>query len=193
MKNKKLTIYISTYDDIKNPHYGGGGAIAVHEVAKGLSKQYKVRVLSWNFGGKKSEIIDKVQYERFGFAFVNPKIAMFFYQIALPFVSISKHYDVWAESFCPPFTTAFLPLFSKKPVIGIVHMLAAEDMERKYNLPFHLIQNLGLKSYKHIIATSETLKEKLQVISPNSKISVISNGIEKVYSPVRKKKSIYYF
>jgi glycosyltransferase involved in cell wall biosynthesis len=182
MENNKKTIYISTYDDIKNPHYGGGGAVAVHEVAKRLSTTYTVRVVSWNYSGKTREVIDGVTYERFGIPFLAPKLAMFVYQVALPFVSLHKDYAVWLESFCPPFTTSFMPVFSKKPVVGIVHMLAAEDMERKYKLPFHIIQNMGLRKYKHLLVTSDTIKNKLQSISTGCSPIVISNGISKVYT-----------
>jgi glycosyltransferase involved in cell wall biosynthesis len=191
--NKKPSIYFSTYDDIKNPLYGGGGAIAVHEVAKRLSKKYEVRVLSWDYSGKKKEIVDGVSYERFGMRFINPKMAMFFYQASLPFMAMTKHYDVWMESFCPPFTTSALPLFIKKPVIGIVHMLAAEDMERKYKLPFNFIQNIGIKTYKYNIVTSETLRKKIVTINSSSSVTVISNGITAVHKPTIKKQKYILF
>lgn len=191
-KNKK-TIYFSTYDDIKNPYYGGGGAIAVHQTAKQLTKKYTVRVVSWDYSGKKKEVIDGVAYERFGMPFINHKAAMFIYQLALPFVAMSKSYDMWMESFCPPFTTAFLPRFTPKPVVGIVHMLAAEDMERKYKLPFHLIQNVGLKTYTHIIVTSDTMKKKVKKINPSVTLTTLSNGIDAVYRPTKIKEKYLLF
>ncbi|HSW88590.1 MAG TPA: glycosyltransferase family 4 protein [Candidatus Saccharimonadales bacterium] len=193
LNNKKPTIYFSTYDDIKNPHYGGGGAMAIHEVAKRLTKQYTIRVISWNYSGKKEEMIEGVQYERFGYPFLSPKVAMFAYQIALPFVALRKEFDIWMESFCPPFTTAFLPLFIKKPIVGIVHMLAAEDMERKYKLPFHLIENSGIKLYKNLLVTSEALKRKIEEIHAVQSIIVISNGIDKVHKPIEKKQKYILF
>lgn len=193
MQNKFSTIIISSYDDIKNPHYGGGGAIAVHEIAKRLSETHSVRVLSWDYCGKKQERIDGVQYERFGFPRLSPKLAMFFYQLSLPFIAHHKKYDLWLESFCPPFTTAFLPLFTKRPVVGVVHMLAAEDMERKYKLPFHLIQNAGLKVYRSVITTSDGLKQKVQSIHPKGTITVISNGIDKVLTPTKRKEKYFLF
>jgi len=94
MENKNLPIYFSTYDDIKNPHYGGGGAIAVHEVAKRLSKKYDIRVVSWDYNGKKKETIDGVKYERFGMPTLSPKIAMFVYQLGLPFIAAKKTYTL---------------------------------------------------------------------------------------------------
>lgn len=185
--NKKKTIYFSTYDDIKNPHYGGGGAVAIHQLLKRLSKIYNVRVISWDYCGKKKEIIDGVHYERFGLPALSPKIAMFAYQMSLPFIAKQKKFDVWFESFCPPFTTSFLTLFLNKPVVGVVHMLAAEDMERKYHLPFHIIQNLGLKNYKNLIVTSDALKKQVHEINAKSNISIISNGIEKIFAPIAKR------
>jgi glycosyltransferase involved in cell wall biosynthesis len=191
MQNKPV-IYFSTYDDIKNPHYGGGGAVAVHEIAKRLSKKFDIRILSWDYCGKKNEVIDSVHYERFGLSSLSPKIAMFAYQIYLPFIMRSKKFDTWIESFCPPFTTAFLPMFTKKPVIGIVHMLAAVDMERKYKLPFHIIQNSGLKKYKNIIVTSDVLKNKIKKMH-DCNMAVISNGINKVCTPIYKKQQYILF
>jgi glycosyltransferase involved in cell wall biosynthesis len=192
MQNKPV-IFFSTYDDIKNPHYGGGGAVAVHEVAKRLSGKFTVRVISWNYSGRKTEVIDSVRYERFGYPVFDPKISMFCYQLFLPFVMMQKKFAVWMESFCPPFTTAFLPLFTKKPVVGIVHMLSAEDMERKYGLPFHLIQNAGLKRYRRLIVTSDTLKKKIQKIDRLRSPVIISNGVTGVAKPVLKKSKYFLF
>lgn len=191
--SNKQKIYFSTYDDIKNPFYGGGGAVAIHEIAKRLSKKFDVRVISWDYNGKKHEIIESITYEKFGLSFVNPKAGMFMYQLFLPFVMIQKKYDMWFESFCPPFTTAFLPLYTTKPVIGIVHMLAAEDMERKYKLPFHVIQNKGIKTYKNLVATSESIKKNIKTISAKTNISVISNGISKVVTPKMNKQKYILF
>jgi phosphatidylinositol alpha-mannosyltransferase len=193
MDTKKTLIYFSTYDDIKNPNYGGGGAIAVHEVAKRLSRKFAVHVLSWNYSRRKKETIDGVCYERFGLSFLNPKFAMAVFQLTLPFVMKRTKFSVWIESFCPPFTSASLPLFTKKPVVGIVHMLAAEDMERKYHLPFHLIQNIGMKKYKKLIVTSDTLKKSVSKITPMSDITIISNGIQKVFKPLANKQKYLLF
>ena len=193
MKSNKKTIYFSTYDDINNPHYGGGGAIAVHEVAKRLARNHTLCILSWDYCGKKKETIDGVQYERFGMPFLSPRAAMFAYQLVLPFIARQKQFDIFFESFCPPFTTAFLPLYIKKPVVGLVHMLAAEDMERKYKLPFHVIQNKGLKLYDKMIVTSSEVGNKIHKISPKTMITIISNGIDAIIEKKRSRKKYILF
>src|SRR6185503_19100543 len=91
-----------------------------------------------------------------------------------------ESYDIWIESFTPPFSTSFLPLFSKKPIIGLVHMLPSEDMERKYKLPFQAIENAGLKIYKKFIVLSDVFERKIRKINKNAEISIIPNGIEKI-------------
>lgn len=179
--SKKPTIIFSTYDDINNPNYGGGGSIAIHKIAKYLSQKYTVMVMAWDYVGKKTEIVDGVTYVRFGMPFLHPKLGMLLYQLFLPWYACTKRYDIWFESFCPPFTTAMLPLFTKKPVIGIVHMLASEDMERKYKLPFHLIEQFGIRNYKKIIVTSDAFRNRIKQIAKKSEITIISNGIDRVY------------
>lgn len=192
-KQEKTRLIFSTYDDIHNPFYGGGGAIAVHKIAKLLSEKYDVTVLSWDYCGKKREKIDGVQYERFGFSFLNSKIGMLLYQWMLPYQMLTRKFDIFFESFCPPFTTALLPLFTKKNIVGVVHMLAAQDMERKYKLPFRYIERFGIKQYKRIIVTSDHMSDTIHAIARDAEITVISNGIDKVYDTIAHSKKYILF
>src|SRR5690606_11347944 len=63
-KNNKIVI--STYDSIDNPFYNGGGAFAIHEVAKRLSKKYELIVLTGNYPGSINKVKDGVSYKRIG-------------------------------------------------------------------------------------------------------------------------------
>lgn len=188
------TIYISTYDDITNPHYAGGGAIAIHEVAKRLSEEFALTVISWNHRGIKNEVIEGVTYKHVGFAKFPPKIAMAIFQMFLPFIMLFQKFDVWFESFGPPFTASGLPLFTKKHVVGITHMLAAEDMKRKYTIiPFEKIENIVLQPYKKIIVTSNYLKTKMQSKKVTGELKVISNGVEKVETTTNKRSNYFLY
>src|SRR5258708_35921098 len=173
-----MKITISTFDDIKNPYYGGGGAIATHELAKSLSLKNIVEVISWNHSNIRYEIIDNVHYNRVGVSFLNPKVSMLLFQICLPFIAIQKTYDVWIESFGPPLTTSFLSLFIKKPIIGIVHMLASEDMVRKYKISlFSFIEKLGISKYKNIVVTTGNIAKQIAIMNKYANITIISNGV----------------
>jgi len=174
-----MKIIISSYDSLKNPYYAGGGAVAIHEVAKRLAADFEVMVITGKYSGSKDEVIDDVRYKRVGIPFFGPKIGQLAYQVCLPFSVMAEKYDVWMESFTPPFSTDCLQFFTKKPVIGLAHMLSGEDMKRKYKLPFDLIENIGLAKYKHFIVLTETAKEKVLQRNPLANIAVIPNGIDK--------------
>lgn len=174
----KPRIIISSYDDIGNPTYGGGGAIAVDAVAKRLAKHYQVTVMTGSYPGAKNITRNKVSYVRLGSSLFGPKIGQLLFQLCLPLKVLTYKYDLWIESFTPPFSTAFLPLFTTRPVIGLVHMLAASDMERKYNLPFKKIENLGLKLYRHFIVLSESSKAEIMIQNKSANYLVEGNGVE---------------
>lgn len=177
MKSKKIKIFFSNYDDIKNPDYGGGGAIAVHEIAKRLANKFEVTIITGSYQGATDEIIDKVAYKRIKAHYLGAKIGQLIFHFILPFYAACQKYDLWIESFTPPFSTSFLPIFTKKPVIGLIHMLAGQDMSRKYKIPFHIIERIGLKSYHYFIVLSEDAKNKIKIINRQARIKIIPNGV----------------
>jgi len=174
----KPKIIISSYDDIQNPYYAGGGARAIHAVAKRLTNRFRVVVLTSSFPGAKDEVIDGVRYKRVGISFAGPKIGQVLYQFFLIKSVLNEEYDLWVESFTPPFSTSFIPLLTKKPVVGLVHMLSAEDMARKYKLPFFFVENLGLKLYRQFIVVNKEVGKKISRKNPRAKIFVIPNGVD---------------
>lgn len=175
---QKAKIVISSYDDIKNPFYGGGGAYAVHEVAKSLAFDFKVTVITGKYPGCKDEVIDEVYYKRIGISKVGPRAGQLIFSFSLPFYFLFQKFDLWIESFTPPISTGFLQLFTKKPVIGLVHMLSGEDMKRKYKLPFERIEKLGLKTYKYFIVPTQSIREKILQLNTQARVDVIPNGIK---------------
>lgn len=179
MKTKK-SIVISTYDDVWNPFYGGGGAYAIHEVAKRLSKDFSVIVLSSKYPGANDRQVDGVHYRHIGVSIRSPQLSQLLYSLTLPWYVIILKHDVWLENFTPPFTAGFLPLFTNKPVIGLVHMLSAEDMRRKYYLPFQLIEHAGLKLYNYFIVNSTFITDKIKVINPKASLVNIGNGVPSI-------------
>ena len=170
-------IIFSSYDDIKNPAYSGGGAIAIHEVAKRLSKKYNVTVLCGNYNGAKNENIDGVDYMHIGLSFLSPRLSQLFFHLTLSLYVLTERCDLWIESFTPPFSTSFTPWFTKKPVIALVHMLSAKDMARKYHLPFSIIENFGIKLYRHFIVLTEESAEQIKKLNPDAGIKIIGNGV----------------
>ncbi len=178
-----MNVIFSNYDDIKNPYYQGGGSYSIHEIAKRLTSNHSVIVITGKYQGSKNERVNGVVYERVGVSIFGPKFGQLSFQLLIPFYAMVKKYDVWFESFTPPYSTAFLPLFTNKPIVGITHFLNAEDKAKQYKLPFHLIEHLGLKFYKYFIALSNSNKKKILQHNKKAVVNLIPNGSD----PISKK------
>lgn len=180
-----MKLLISTYDSIKNPYYGGGGAVVMNKVSSVLSKNNDVIVITGSYPGvQSSRIINGVKYKFISTSIFGPKIGQLIYSVILPFYVLIEKHDIWIESFTPPFTTSFLPIFTKKPVIGVTHFLDAEQKSKQYKLPFTWIERLGIRQYKYIIALTENQKEKILKINKSCNVKVISNATDLV--PIKK-------
>lgn len=173
----KPKLFISNYDDLNNPYYSGGGAVSIHEVAKRLTANFFVTVITGSYPGSSNQLIEDVNYKRIGLAFGGPFLGQISFLLCLPFVLLTANFDIWLESFVPPISSPFLNLLTSKPVIGLVHMLPARDMERKYHLPFHLWENLILKSRQNFIVLTDQTASEIKKINPTAKVSTIPNGV----------------
>lgn len=173
----KKTIIISNYDSINNPFYGGGGAYAIHEVAKRLVNEYNVTVITGKYPSCKNEVIDGIQYERIGLTFASPKIGQILFYLALFYYIHVKKFDLWIENFTPPFSTNFLQLFTNKPVVGLLHMTVGAEMKRKYKIPFDIIEKIGVKTYKYLVTTTDTVNKKIAKINKKAVVHTIPNGV----------------
>jgi phosphatidylinositol alpha-mannosyltransferase len=175
----KRRIVFSNYDDVKNPFYGGGGAHAVHEIARRLAQCHSVRVVTGKYPGSCDESVDGVSYARIGSQSAGAKAGQLLFQFTLPLLVRRGEYDIWVESLTPPFSTACLQLFTKKPVVALTQVLAGQAMTRKYKLPFVWAERLGLRTYRHAIALSPFLESEIKRANPRAHVKVIPNGIDR--------------
>ena len=173
-----MTIVFSNYDSPGNPWYDGGGARAIHAVARRLAVRHEVRVVTGAFPGGSDRRVDGVQYMRVGSRRAGPKLGQVLFQFALPRAVRRLAFDVWVESLTPPFSTACLQRFTRRPVVALTQVLAGRGMSAKYHLPFAAVERWGLRSYRRAIATSAHLEEELRTINPRLQTCVIPNGVE---------------
>jgi glycosyltransferase involved in cell wall biosynthesis len=175
----RRTIVFSNYDSPGNPYYGGGGARAIHEVARRLAERHAVRVITGSYPGSREELVEGVSYGRLGGAWAGPKLGQLLYQFLLPRRVRGERFDLWVESLTPPFSTACLQWFTRKPVIALTQILAGRAMSRKYHLPFGTLERHGLKTYRYAIALSGHLKQELERANPSLRVAVIPNGVNR--------------
>jgi glycosyltransferase involved in cell wall biosynthesis len=189
----KQKIIMSNYDSLGNPTYAGGGARAIHEIAKRLSIHYHVTVVTGRYAGARDVVYDDVHYEHIGTT-ISPQCDQLNFQFALLHYAQTHDAICWLENFTPPAVLGLLPRVTSRPVIGLTHMLPARDMERKYHLPFSVIENWRLHAYQHLLATSPYFAKELRKINPIADVTMIPNGIDHVsgLAIARKPKALVY-
>lgn len=186
-----MKIIISNYDDLKNPYYAGGGAYMLHEIAKRLSKKHEVTIICGSYKGSFNQIIDSVTYKHIGISIGGPLLEQAVFSLLLPIHAMIEAYDLWMENFVPPHSTNLIPLFTKKPVVGITSTLDAHEFSRKYKLPFYLIENFGIKQYKHIIALSEAMKQRVKKLNPKTNVKIIFAGVDDIFLKLKTNQGKY--
>ena len=174
-----MNIVISTYDEIKNPYYGGGGARATHEIAKRLTKHHHVTVICGAYKDCIDGVIDAVEYKHIGPKISNPKLGQLIFSFLLPYYAMKQGHDLWIENFTPPHSTNFIPLFTKKPVIGQTSLMHAREFSQKYKLPFQAVEGIGLKKYRYFSVQTRQLKKKIRNVNSQAEVYVVPRGVNK--------------
>ena len=186
-----MRIHISIYDSLKNPYYSGGGAHSTHEIAKFLSRNHKVTIICGAHGHSENRIIDGVFYKYIGPKWAGPKLGQFLFSMLLPIYALKENFDIWLENFQAPHSTGFIPLFTKKPVIGITTTLHAEDFAKKYKIPFHFIERMGIKTYQHLIVLNQSLERKIRFFNKKADIKIIPPAIEKEIFKIKNNNGVH--
>ncbi len=178
MSSMKPTIVFSNYDDLNNPDYYGGGARAIHEVAKRLTNDYEVKVVVGKYPKARDGIIDDVSYLHIGTYFFGPKIGQIIFQLILPFYAMKLKQDLWIESLTPPISLGILNLTCPSSVIGLIHLLPGPAMSRKYSIPLDIPEKLFLKSYRNFIVLSTYHEGIIREVNKKANITLAPNGVE---------------
>ncbi|MGW0121215.1 glycosyltransferase [Streptomyces sp. NPDC003327] len=170
-------VVVSVYDDATNSAYRGGGALVVAKIAERLSEDFRVTVVT---AGRRrgSEDRDGIRYVRLPVCGAGPRAGQLLFLAMLPFAARRIPHDLWLESFTPPFSTSFLPLTTRAPVVGIDQGRSAEALWRRYHLPFFLVERLGLRCYRHLVTMNAADAAVVRRLSPRATVQVIANGVE---------------
>ena len=170
------SVVLSVYD---HPRYQGGGQAVIKLIAGRLAEYFNVTVITT---GKRREtvICDGVRYQTLPVGWAGPRGGQLAFHAALPFAVRKVPHDLWIESFTPPFSTSFLPLFSRSRVVGLAQSLSGEEMWARYRLPFFLLERLGLRFYQDVIALNHSDGLRIHAHCPSGKVHVIPNGIETI-------------
>jgi phosphatidyl-myo-inositol alpha-mannosyltransferase len=171
-------VVISCYDHEDNPHYGGGGAVVVREIARCLSSKHEVVVVSGSFRGCRRERTEPFQRIYLPTGRAGPRAGQLLFHFLVARAARRIPHDLWIESFTPPFSTSFIPLVTSRPVIALVQMLTAEDMTRRYKIPFGFVERRGLARYQRFIVLNEADSALVTRGRHDVSCTVIPNGVD---------------
>ncbi|QKW09735.1 glycosyltransferase [Streptomyces sp. NA04227] len=173
--HRRRRVVISIFDDFGNPHYRGGGAAVMERVARRLDQDYDVTIVTAaRHGGTRTR--NGLRYHYVPVCRAGPRAGQLLFWATLPFLVRRVPHDLWLESFTPPLGTGFLPLFTRKPVIGVDQGGGA--IRQKYRFLPSGAERAGVRHYRQIVVLNEPDAEEVRRRSPRAAVHVIENGVD---------------
>jgi glycosyltransferase involved in cell wall biosynthesis len=169
-------VVISSFDNPTHPHYNGGGVTMIEMMADRLSADFEVTIVT-SGGRGEMPAQDRVRYRTLPIGWAGPRTGQLLYHMLLPIFMQRIPHDLWIENFTPPFSTSFLPLFTRARIVGFAQSLCGKEMSVRYRLPFFLIERLGLRFYRDVVVLNPADQELVRKYSPSASVHLIPNGI----------------
>ena len=146
-------------------------------IARRLAAEFEVTVVTAaRRGGTTTR--EGVLYRQLPVGWAGPRAGQLLFHAMLPVAARRMAHDLWIESFTPPFSTSFLPLFSRARVVGFAQSLCGEEMWIRYRLPFFLIERLGLRFYRAAVVLNPADRARVCRYSSSATVQVIPNCID---------------
>ncbi len=170
-------VVISSFDNPGSRDYAGGGSAVVALMAGWLGREYQVMVVT---AGRRrgTKLRGGVRYRYLPVAWAGPRAGQLLFHALLPFAARRIPHDLWIESFTPPFSTSFVPLFSPAPVVGFAQNLSGRHTSHRYKIPFYLIERLGLRCYRDIVVLNPADAQTVRRCNPSATVRVIPNSVD---------------
>jgi glycogen synthase len=192
IKQKSLTIAYLDFDDIKNPLLGGGQARATIEVGKRLAeKGHTVISVCSRYPGYKDRQENGINYHHVGLGSANIQLNNVAYILSLPYVVPQIKADIIIECFTGPISTLFSPLYTRIPVVALPSLFAAREFSKKYYLPFHWIERVGLNFYSYFLPYTEIIDQRMKQVNPRVVSRIVPHGAAQEYFEVEQKDPRY--
>lgn len=156
--------------------YSGGQARRTFEVNRRLARRHDVTVVTAGHTALARETVDGVHFVR-TLALPHPVNFAWYFLELLP-RAMTARTDIVVEDFSFPLTTAGLPWFVPKPVVGVASYFFGARFSQRYHIPVARWERLALPRYRHIIALTERQRTTIAALAPSAEIRVIGNGAD---------------
>ena len=146
-----------------------------HEISRRLVAEFEITIVCARYPGARRRVQDGVRYVHVGLP-LGYFGSLLSYFAALPWALWRYDSDLVVEDFGAPFSSVAIGYLTRRPVLGVAQWLFASDKARQYHLPFHVVEQIGLRSHRRIIAVSEDMAEAVRARNPMATVSVIPAG-----------------
>ena len=164
------------YEDHAQPG-SGGGSLRTHEINRRLAaKGHDITVVAAGYPGAQDRTEDGVKYMHVGGG--KTRARAFSYFARLPKIVRGSDADLIVEDFGAPISTIGTPRFTDTPVVAMVQWMFAKEMAAKFRLPFHLVENWGIKAHRRFIAVSADLADAIRARRLGAHVDVVGNGVD---------------
>jgi glycosyltransferase involved in cell wall biosynthesis/O-antigen/teichoic acid export membrane protein len=172
---QRLRVLHLAFEDHRRPG-SGGGAIRTHEINRRLAERHDVTVVTSRYRGCRERVEDGVRYVHVGVAagYFGSILAYF---LALPLALRRYPSDLVVEDFAAPFSSVLVPWWTRRPVVGVVQWLFARQKSLQYKLPFFLVEALGVRAHRRMVAVSAELASELRSRNGKAHVDVVHNGV----------------
>ncbi|MGY1779811.1 glycosyltransferase family 4 protein [Geodermatophilus sp. SYSU D01036] len=160
----------------------GGGSLRTREIDRRLvADGMAVTVLTTRWPGCVDGEHEGVRYEHVGIGRGRNRLTRLLGYVALLPFAVRRHRDadLVVEDFLPPFSSMAAPLWTRRPVVGMVQWLHAREKTRQYKLPFHLVERAAVRTHRRLVAVSEGVAERLTAMNPRAVVDVVGNGVDR--------------
>src|SRR5260370_26227988 len=103
---------------------------------------------------------------------------MLVFKVVVRFAARGTRHALWIENVAPPFSTSFLRLFVRTPVLGFAQALQGRELSRRYRFPFFLIERLGLRCYRDVLVLNAADQALVSAANPAAAVHLVPNGIQ---------------
>ncbi len=164
------------FEDPRRPG-AGGGSVRTREINRRLSDRWEITAVCARYPGCAARVEDGVRYVHIGQG-RGYFLSLLTYFLCLPLALRRYPSDLVVEDFAAPFGSVGIPWMTRRPVVGVVQWLFAGQMKEKYHLPFPLIERMGVRSHRRLIAVSADLRGELSARNPRAEVTTVRNGVD---------------
>jgi glycosyltransferase involved in cell wall biosynthesis len=174
----KKKIYHYSYDSLKNPYCGGGGAYRDQYIHKLLAERYDVTFFVGYYKGAKNYSVDGIDVRTLGFG--NHLLSRITFFICATIHGVFSRADINVIAFSV-FSPVLSFLFRPKSTVIVIHHVLGTMVFKKYGIAGifpYIFEWCLLKFNDNFITSAKSVAAKINKISNRKHATAVFNGYD---------------